>query len=156
MTCAKDNVFGIQNGAEGVQFIYPLIGGKKEVGPRALACSKHHLGTINLPRQSKVEVDWDCFPPCLTLRCRDAWISAYATICGPEDIVGGLVNDVIECVTAGAVAATLSLIIGNPAAALPAFEVAFKGCLATKIGERVKEISVSLSTEQGTGDWGAC
>ena len=156
MSCGQSSVSARAAEEGSVQILFPLKGGNKATGAKAAACSKHHLGTIGLPRQSKTEIDWDCFPPCITLRCRDAWLSAYATICGPDDIVNTLLNDVIKCVGVGVTAAGLSAIFAGPAAALPAFEAAFKGCLATVIGDRVKEISVSLSTEEGTGDWGPC
>lgn len=141
-----------------VQLIYPLDNqGRAAKGPTAAACSKNSLGTIPLPKQTKTEVDWGCRPfPCTTTRCRDAWTTAYATICGPEDIVSGLVNDVTECVKVGVVAAGLSAIFAGPGAATPAFEAAFKGCLFNKIGDRVSELSVSLSAEEETADWGAC
>lgn len=140
-----------------VQLLYPL---ENDVtvnrGNKSSACSKHTLGRISLPRQSKTDIDWGCIPPCVTLRCRDAWTTAYATICGPEDIINGLINDVINCVGAGVAAAGISAIFAGPAAALPAFEAAFKACLTAKIGDRVNELSVSLSTEEETGDWGPC
>lgn len=139
-----------------VQILFPLTSGSRASGAKAAACAKHSIGRINLPRQSKTEVDWGRFPPGVTLRCRDAWITAYATICGPEDIINGLLNDVISCIGVGVAAAGLSAIFAGPAAALPAFEAAFKGCLATKIDSRVNEITVSLSTEEETGDWGPC
>lgn len=146
----------ISTSENSVQLLFPLVSGARVIGAKAAACSKHSLGRIPLPRQSKTDVDWGCIPPCVTLRCRDAWITAYATICGPEDIINGLLNDVIACIGVGVAAAGLSAIFAGPAAAAPAFEAAFKGCLSTKIDERVKEISVSLSTEEETGDWGPC
>lgn len=139
-----------------VQLLFPLREGIRKTGARAVACSRHSLGRINLPRQTKTEIDWDCFPPCVTLRCRDAWVSAYATVCGPEDIVNGLIDDVVHCVGIGLAAAGLSAIFAGPQAALPAFEVAFKTCLYDKVKDRVNEISLSLSTEEETADWGAC
>lgn len=139
-----------------VQLIYPLKKGEKLKGATAAACSRHRLGIANLLRQSKSEIDWGCFPPCLTLRCRDAWLIAYATICGPEEIINQLINDIINCVEVGVAAAGLSAIFAGPAAALPAFEAAFKGCLASKVDQRIDEISVSLTVEEETSNWGPC
>lgn len=143
-------------GEGSVQIIFPLKSGEKITGSKAVACSKHHLGVYGLPRQSKLEVDWGCSPPCVTARCRDAWLSAYATICGPEDIINQLMNDVIKCVQVGLAAATLSAIFAGPAAAGAAFEVAFKGCLAAVVDQRVNEISIALSVEEESADWGPC
>lgn len=142
-------------GSEGaVQLFY----GPKNVSVKAssAACAKITLGSTNLPRQVKTETDFSVFPPRITLRCRDARITAYATICGPQDIIGDLINDVKDCAMAGAVAAGLAAIIAGPAAALPAFQAAFEPCLVQKIGSRINEISVSLGTSHETGNWGPC
>jgi hypothetical protein len=62
-------------------------------------------------------------------------------------------GDVTSCAVSAAAAATFVAIIASPAAALPAFKAAFLACIVPKIGERAKEISVALSTQQEHGDW---
>lgn len=82
---------------------------------------------------------------------RDSKITAYAEFSAPDlDIIWG---DITSCAVGAAVAATIAAIIASPAAALPAFKAAFMACIIPKIGERAKQISVALSTQQEHGDW---
>ena len=118
----------------------------------ASVCKKHPIGSMNGPRQSKVE--WHGISP--TLYCRDSRYVAYAEFCGPDDILDALWGDVQNCAVAAAGAATLAAIFASPGAATAAFEVAFKGCLAARIQDRVNEIQVHLSVADETGEWGSC
>jgi hypothetical protein len=124
----------------------------------ASICKQHKIGSTNGPRQTKVE--WRNEPPfgipSPTLYCRDSVYAAYAELCGPDDIIDTMWSDVQTCAGVAASAATLAAIFASPAAALPAFETAFKACLAAKVAGRVDEIQVHLSTADETGDWGSC
>lgn len=124
----------------------------------ASVCKRHRLGSMNGPRESKVEWTNEGFlgTPSPTLRCRDSLYVAYAELCGPEDILDALWTDVQNCAGVAAAAATLAAIFASPGAATGAFEAAFKGCLATKISDRVNEIQVHLGVSNETGDWGPC
>jgi hypothetical protein len=124
----------------------------------ASVCKRHRLGSTNGPRESKVEWtnDGPFGTPSPTLRCRDSLYVAYAELCGPDDILDALWGDVQNCAGVAAGAATLATIFASPGAATAAFETAFKGCLATKIADRVNEIQVHLGVSNETGDWGAC
>ena len=121
-------------------------------------CKRHPLGSTNGPRQTKVEWtnDGPFGTPSPTLRCRDSRYTAYAELCGPDDILNSLWGDVQNCAGVAAGAATLAAIFASPAAATAAFEAAFKGCLTVKVGARVDEFQVHLGVSDETGDWGAC
>ncbi len=128
----------------------PMKGTKAHLDPKAIVCQTHKVGWSSLPRETKLE--W----PGPTLRCRDRWISAYATVCGEGDLLGRVVNDTIDCLGTAVVAAGLAAIIANPAAAGATFEAAFKACMASKIGDVANSFTVALSTQTETGDWGRC
>jgi len=124
----------------------------------ASICKKERLGSMNGPREQKLEWtnDGPFGTPSPTLRCRDSLYVAYAELCGPDDIINTLWGDVQQCVQTGLAAAGLATIFSSPAGATTAFETAFKGCLAAKVAGRVDEIQVHLSVANETGDWGAC
>ena len=124
----------------------------------AQVCKEHSLGWTKGIRQTKVEWrnDGPFGIPIPTLYCRDTIYTAYAELCGPDDIIDTLQEDVKNCINVALGAAALTSIFASPGAATPAFEAAFKGCLTAKIGERVNEIGVHLTVKDTTGDWGAC
>lgn len=85
------------------------------------------------------------------LYTRKSKLTVYAEFAAPsiDDIWG----DITSCAVAAGAAAGIAAILASPAAALPAFKAAFMACIYAKIGDRANEISVSLSTEQTSGDW---
>jgi hypothetical protein len=113
---------------------------------------------MNGPRESKVEWTNDGFlgTPSPTFRCRDSLYVAYAELCGPDDILDAMWDDVKNCAGVGVTAATLAAIFASPGSATAAFEAAFKTCLATKVDARTNEIQVHLGVANETGDWGPC
>ena len=124
----------------------------------AQVCKQQSIGSTNGPRQTKLEWtnDGPFGTPSPTMRCRDSYYTAYAELCGPDDIINELWGDVQQCITTAVGTGILTSIFGSPAAATPAFEAAFKLCLTAKVGNRVDEIQVHLSVADETGDWGAC
>lgn len=111
---------------------------------------KVEIGHINgVP---EVKVEWEGgFIKYPVLYHRDSKLTAYAEFAAPD--LNSIWGDVTSCAANAAVAATLVAIIASPAAALPAFKAAFLACLIPKIGERAKELSVALSTQQEHGEW---
>lgn len=124
----------------------------------ASVCKRHKIGSMNGPRETKVEWrnDGPFGLPSPTLYCRDSLYAAYAELCGPEDILNDLWGDVQNCAAVGAAAATLAAIFASPGAATATFEVAFKECLKNKIEGRINEIQVHLGVSNETDDWGPC
>lgn len=121
-------------------------------------CKEQSLGWTKGIRQSKVVWTNDGFlgTPSLTLYCRDTIYTAYAELCGPDDILENLWTDIKSCIETALAASALTTIFASPAAATPAFEASFKGCLFAKIGDRINEIGIHLTVRDTTGDWGAC
>ena len=124
----------------------------------AQVCKEHSLGWTKGIRQSKVvwRNNGPFGTPSPTVYCRDTIYTAYAELCGPDDIIDTLQEYVNDCIKVGLAAATLTTIFASPGAATPAFEAAFKGCLSAKIGDRINEIGVHLTVKDTTGDWGKC
>ena len=124
----------------------------------AQICKEHSLGWTKGIRQQKLEWtnDGPFGTPSPTLRCRDTIYTAYAELCGPDEILDTLWADVQTCIMAALAASALTTIFASPAAATPAFEASFKGCLTAKIGDRINEIGIHLTVRDTTGDWGAC
>ncbi len=124
----------------------------------AQVCREEELGWTKGIRQTKLVWTNDGFlgTPSPTLYCRDTRYTAYAELCGPDDILNTLWSDVQSCVQTALVASALTSIFASPAAATPAFEATFKGCLIAKIGDRINEIGVHLTVKDTTGDWGPC
>lgn len=111
---------------------------------------KVEVGHIDGVPETKIEWEGD-FIKYPVLYTRTSKLTAYAEFAAPglDEIWG----DITSCATGAAAAATLVAIIASPAAALPAFKAAFLACLEAKIGDRAKDVSVALSTQQESGDW---
>jgi hypothetical protein len=133
-----------------VEIIIPLENGRAPAPANRAVCQRHRLGWMKVNRETKLE--W----PGPTLRCRDRNAVAYALICGPEDLIGKLVNEIAECCIVALAAATLTAIIGNPAGAKAAFWAAFSECMRRKIGDAINQVSVELEVNSETTDWGRC
>ncbi len=88
------------------------------------------------------------------IETRRSSVIVEAQFCGPDDLLGEAWGDVVQCALSAATTATIATLAASPAAALPAFEVSFYGCLAAKLPQRAKEIGVGLSAEQRpVTDW---
>jgi hypothetical protein len=116
-------------------------------------CHKTDIGSVSGIPEFKVE--WEGHPiPHPILYTKTSRLVVYAEICGPDDLLNDAWNDIVQCAAVAGAAAGITAIVGSPAAALPAFKAAFITCMDAKIGIRVSEINVALSTEQqASGGW---
>lgn len=83
-----------------------------------------------------------------TVETAEQRVYAYSIIEAPS--LPGLQNDIQQCAVQGAAAATLSAIIASPAAAMPAFQGTFEGCLQSRAQNY---FSVSLNISDGQCMW---
>ena len=111
---------------------------------------KVELGTLpfGVP---EFKVEWEGIKP--ITYTRTSQVTAYAEFKGPDNIVNDSWNDIRSCALSSLGVATVAGIVGDPAAALPAFKAAFVACITAKIGAKANEIHVALTTEQTSGDW---
>lgn len=130
-----------------VELIIPVAAGRTQ---KSIVCVRRRLGWMKINRETKLE--W----PGPTLRCRDRNAHAWAVICGPDDLVNAIVNDIMNCAAHAAVVAGIAAIIASPSVALPVFAEAFKACIIQKIGDQVQKLSINLEVTSETTDWGAC
>jgi hypothetical protein len=116
----------------------------------AQVCKKLELGSLpfGVPEFKTVWHGLDSH-----IETRQSKVTAYAEFCGPDNIVNGSWDAIRTCAVSAAGVAAVAAIISDAAAALPAFKAAFIACLAPKIGDAANQLSVSLSTEQSSGDW---
>lgn len=119
----------------------------------AHVCRRVELGRSGSIPETMVK--WEGSPiPIPYMYFRTSSMVAYAEFCAPDDLLNNAWNDVVSCAIAAGGAAGIAAIVAGPAAALPAFELAFKTCVVAKLGGRANEIQVSLSTQQQPNeDW---
>lgn len=122
-------------------------------------CSEFRLAEIEGWPETKAEMEQACvdlpfglgractdLPRIYTRKCTKY---VYLKVCHPS----GMLSDVEECVKGAALAGAMAAIISSPASAVPAFEVALKGCLAAKGAGWSDQISASAGWDSSCGDW---
>jgi hypothetical protein len=118
----------------------------------ARECRRVQLARLDGIPETKIEWEGSLikYP---VLYTRTSELVAYAEFCAPSDLLGQFWGDIVGCAGGAATASIIAAIFASPAAALPAFKVAFVGCITAKVGNRVDDISIALGTEQKHGEW---
>jgi hypothetical protein len=108
------------------------------------------LGWGNITPCSTVEWTNDGIlgTPSPTVRTAEQRVYAYATIAAPS--ASSIQNDLQQCAVQGAAAAGLSAIIASPAAAMPAFQAQFEGCMRARARNY---FSLQLHLSEGQCMW---
>lgn len=112
-------------------------------------CKKVLLGSLpfGVP---EIKIEWQGTPiPRPVTYTRQSKVTAYAELCGPEDVLNSFWEQLRSCAIGAATAAGLSTIIAGPQIALPAFQASFVAC----VDDKAKSVQVGLSTEQEVGGW---
>lgn len=119
----------------------------------AHVCRRVEIGRSGFIPETMVK--WEGSPiPAPYMYFRTTSTVAYAEICAPGDILDTSWNDVVSCAITAGETVGISTIIADPEATRGTFELAFKSCAVTKLGEHADRIQVSLSTgQQPNTDW---
>ena len=127
--------------------------------PDTKDCKKFQLASVDGVPELKTEWTQQCND--LTGICidlpqlfqRTSQVVAYAEICGPADLLEEAFNDIKECALLAATAAVVAAIFSDGAAAASAFEAVFEPCIEQKLEDRAAELTVSVGTDQESGEW---
>ncbi len=79
--------------------------------------------------------------------------TVFAEVCYPSNFSDSIKKDIEKCATGAAVAAVAAAIATGASGALPVFELAFKGCLAAKIGDKINQVKFSVKSEKECSSW---
>jgi hypothetical protein len=121
------------------------------------ACSKENILSVGKWPETKTVWKTECTSPPIRIctdvpyvYTRECQKFLYGEVCYPTD----LRKDAEECLKIAVAAALLAIPSGGAAGAKAAFIASITSCIASKFGQRAKEISFGTDVGSSCGKWG--
>jgi hypothetical protein len=121
----------------------------KEVISATRGCRTWKIGDYNYPNQSRTHKHgtWD-----YRWETRSVKAEVFVEVCHPD--IDDIRSDVYACIRVAATTAVIVAVVSeNPAAGYAIFFPTFRECLKSKIGDRVKQVTVDLYSRNEYGCW---